>query len=143
MKPADLPHAELTGVIIGAAMQVHRTMGRGFLEAVYRNALAFELRQAGLDVEVEQRIRVCYRGVVVGEYVADLMVEGSVIAEIKAVRVLAVAHEVQLVNYLTATGIEVGLLLNFGAPRLEFKRKVRSLPVPSIVGPISLTAAAR
>jgi len=116
---------ELTGRIIGCAMKVHRTLGNGFLESVYQNALAHELKKEGLDVECEVPLRVIYDGVVVGEFAADMLVNGKVIVENKAVQRLGSAHEVQLVNYLTATGVDVGLLLNFGAPELEFKRKYR------------------
>ncbi len=116
---------ELTGKIIGCAMKVHRTLGSGFLESVYQNALAHELKMAGVDVECEVPLRVVYDGVVVGEFAADLFVNGNVIVENKAVQNLCSSHEVQLVNYLTATGIDGGLLLNFGSSELEFKRKFR------------------
>ncbi len=116
---------ELTGKVIGCAMTVHRQLGRGFLESVYQNALAHELRKAGIRVECERALTVMYDGVVVGEFSADMMIEESVIVENKAVQMLVVAHEVQLVNYLNATGRELGLLINFGGPKLEFKRKYR------------------
>jgi len=117
---------ELTGTIIGSAYTVHGGLGIGFVEPVYQRALAFELEDAGLDVRREVRLEVQFRGRVVGEYVADLVVEGQVIIETKAVSVLLPAHEAQLVNYLTATGIEDGLLLNFGSPRLQVRRKYRT-----------------
>ena len=104
-------------------MRVHNTLGQGFLEIVYRNALLHELRKEGMQAESEKRIQVFYDGVLVGDFLADIVVEERVLVENKAVRALAAVHEVQVVNYLTATGIEVGLLLNFGAERLEFKRK--------------------
>jgi GxxExxY protein len=107
-------------------MAVHGALGPGFLESVYQNALAHELRKAGLKVECERKIQVRYDGVVVGDFCCDMLVEDLVLIENKAVQALASAHEVQLVNYLTATGIEIGLLLNFGAPRLEYKRKTRT-----------------
>ncbi len=107
-------------------MRVHRVLGPGFLEAVYQNALAHELRKAGLLVECERKLQVRYDGVVVGDFVVDMLVAQHILIENKAVRALAVGHELQLVHYLTATGIEVGLLLNFGAARLEFKRKLRT-----------------
>ncbi len=116
----------LTEKIIGCAMQVHRTLGPGFLESVYEKALAHELRKAGLTVICQHPIQVTYDGVIVGDFIADMLVEGRIIIELKAVQTLAKAHEVQLVNYLTATGIEIGLLLNFGAASLEFKRKHRT-----------------
>ncbi len=120
-----MEHEELTQRIIGCAMTVHRILGAGFLESVYQNALAHELRKSGLDVECEKKIKVGYDGVVVGDFSADMLVESSVLIENKAVQTLSLAHEVQLVNYLTATGIDVGLLLNFGSQRMEFRRKSR------------------
>jgi GxxExxY protein len=107
-------------------MAVHRALGPGFLESVYQNALLHELRKAGLPAEAGRPIHVHYDGVLVGTFVCDVLVAGIVLVENKAVQALAPAHEVQLVNYLTATGIEVGLLLNFGAHRLEFRRKTRT-----------------
>jgi GxxExxY protein len=121
-----MEHEKLTQKIIGCAMTVHRALGPGFLESVYQNALGHELRKAGLNTECEKAIQVTYDGVVVGNFSADMLVEDEVLIENKAVQTLVVAHEVQLVNYLTATGIETGLLLNFGAGRLEFKRKTKS-----------------
>ncbi len=116
----------LTETIIGCAMKVHRTLGPGFLESVYENAFAHELGKAGLRVECQAPIQVHYDGIVVGDFFADMRVEGRILIENKAVQALNTAHEVQLVNYLTATGIEIGLLINFGAARLEFKRKHRT-----------------
>ncbi|NBV22439.1 MAG: GxxExxY protein [Proteobacteria bacterium] len=107
-------------------MKVHSTLGPGFLESVYQKALDHELRMAGLKVEAEKPIKVHYAGIPVGDFSADLLVEDRVMLELKANQALAPANEVQLVNYLTATGIETGLLLNFGAERLEFKRKSRT-----------------
>lgn len=121
-----MEHADLTESIIGCAMRVHRALGAGFLESVYQQALAHELRKAGLQVECERRISVRYDGVVVGDFFADMLVGSHVLVENTAVQALAPAHEVQLVNYLTATGIDIGLLLNFGAGRLQFKRKFRT-----------------
>jgi GxxExxY protein len=116
----------LTEKIIGCAMQVHRVLGAGYLEIVCRNALDHELRRAGLHAECEKPLGVTYDGVNVGNYVADIIVEGKVILELKAVLSLSPVHEAQLVNYLSATGIEIGLLLNFGADRLGFRRKHRT-----------------
>jgi GxxExxY protein len=118
--------AALTKTIIGCAMKVHRCLGPGCLESVYERAFAHELSKAGLLVECQMPIQVCYDGVVVGDFIADLRIEKRVLVENKAVQALTTAHEVQLVNYLTATGIEIGLLINFGAARLEFKRKFRT-----------------
>lgn len=113
----------LTQSIIGAAMRVHTTLGPGFLESVYQRALIHELTKLDLTVESEKALTVTYEGVIVGDFSADLLIE------LKANQSLVAANEVQLVNYLTATGIDLGLLLNFGATRLEFKRKTR-LPKP-------------
>jgi GxxExxY protein len=120
-----MEHEELTRIIIGCAISVHRALGPGFLESVYRNALAHELTKARLEVQCEKRIQVRYDGALVGDFFADMMIQNSVLIENKAVQALNKAHEVQLVNYLVATQIETGLLLNFGAQRLQFKRKSR------------------
>jgi len=130
-----MEHEDLTRKIIGCAMTVHRVLGPGYLESVYQNALTHELRKAGLKAECGTKVSVSYDGVVVGDFVCDLLIEGLILVENKAVHALSPAHEVQLVNYLTATGIEVGLLLNFGAERLEFKRKARTYrPKPPATG---------
>jgi GxxExxY protein len=115
-------HTDITDLIIKAFYTVYSTLGYGFLEKVYRNALAIELRKLGLDVIPEARITVYYDGKVVGEYFTDLLVAGAVIVELKAVERLLSEHEAQLLNYLKATPYEVGLLLNFG-PKPEIKRK--------------------
>jgi len=116
---------DLAGIVIGLAMKVHSTLGAGFLESVYHKALAYELKKAGLPFEIEKPLKVYYEDIVAGEFVADLVVKNELIVELKAVQKLATAHEVQTVNYLVATGIDTGLLLNFGADRLEFKKKFR------------------
>jgi GxxExxY protein len=128
-----MDHELLTGGIIGCAMRVHRTLGPGFLESVYQNALVWELRQAQLTVECHRPLTVRYRGLDVGIFVPDVIVDGVVLIEIKAVRALVPAHEAQVVNYLTATGVDVGLLLNFGSARMQFRRKSRSY-MPRCVG---------
>ncbi|HEX4667198.1 MAG TPA: GxxExxY protein [Chthoniobacterales bacterium] len=125
----DENHA-LTEKIIGLAMKVHRTLGPGFLESVYLNALLDELRRAGMAVEAGQRIKVRYGNVVAGDFIADLVVADSLICELKAIFSLTKADEVQLVNYLTATNHDIGLLLDFGSASLQFKRKYRQ-PVPA------------
>jgi GxxExxY protein len=117
---------ELTERMIGCAMKVHRTLGPGYLESVYENALAYEFGKAGLAFERQAPIRVFYEGVTIGDFIADMIVEKRIIVELKAIQTLNQAHEVQLVNYLTAIRIDVGLLLNFGAPSLQFKRKHRT-----------------
>ena len=111
--------------VIGAAMAVHRHFGSGYLEEVYKNALMVELAAEGLQAEKEVPIAVAYRGVRVGDYRADIVVENCLILELKAVTALNAAHEAQLVNYLNATGIEDGLLVNFGAASLQHKHKYR------------------
>ena len=120
----DEDHA-VTEKVIGLAMKVHRTLGPGFLESVYLNALLYELRHAGMKADVNQRIKVHYGNVIVGDFIADLVVEDALICELKAISSLTKADEVQLVNYLTATSRDFGLLLNFGAISLQFKRKYR------------------
>jgi GxxExxY protein len=119
--PAPQSDAELTGAIIGAFYEVYNDLGHGFLESVYVNALSLVLKNAGLRVEREKPIQVWFHGTLVGEFRADMVIEGKVIVEIKAARALEAAHEAQLLNYLRATEIEVGLLFNFGL-RPEFKR---------------------
>jgi GxxExxY protein len=103
-----------TEPILGAFFQVYNALGPGFLERVYENALTLELRERGLRVEQQPPVSVSYKGVCVGQYFADLVVEGLVIVELKAAEALCDAHAAQLVNYLRATQLEVGLLLNFG-----------------------------
>ena len=122
---ADCRQYDLCGQVIGAAMKVHSALGSGFLESVYQNALIWELQKLGLKVDAQRPITVRYDSQVVGFFTADLLVNDSLIIELKANQLLAKPHEVQLVNYLVATGIDEGLLLNFGAERLEYKRKFR------------------
>ena len=116
---------EICYKVIGAAMAVHRHFGSGYLEEVYKNAMMVELEAAGLQAEKEVPIAVAYKGVRVGDYRADIVVENCLILELKAVTALNAAHEAQLVNYLNATGIEDGLLVNFGAASLQHKHKYR------------------
>jgi GxxExxY protein len=120
---ADSKQYDLCGHVIGAAMKVHSILGPGFLESVYQNALVWELQKSGFKVDAQRPITVHYDGQVVGVFTADLLVNDSLILELKANQLLAKPHEVQLVNYLVATGIDEGLLLNFGAERLEYKKK--------------------
>ena len=121
-----MEHEALTGTIIGAAMKVHRVLGPGFLESVYVNALAHELRKRGITFERNARLRVFYEDVIMGEFEADFIVESCVVTECKAIRALVDRNEVQLVNCLAATRQEIGLLLNFGGDKLQFKRKTRT-----------------
>ncbi len=116
-------HEEITSQIIAAFYAVYNKLGYGFLEKVYENALILELRKSGLKVQEQVPIQVCYEGQPIGEYFADLLVEDKVIVEVKAADALAQAHENQLLNYLKATRLEVGLVLNFG-PEPQFKRKI-------------------
>ena len=116
-------HSDVTEKIIQAFFKVYNVLGYGFSEKVYQNSLAIELAKLGLQVEQQKQIEVYYDGHVVGEYFADMVINGCVIIELKAVRQLLDEHEAQLLNYLKATPIEVGLVLNFG-PKAEFKRKV-------------------
>ena len=118
-------HEEITSEIIAAYYDVYNTLGYGFLEKVYENALILELQKRGLSVKQQMPIKVYYEGQVVGEYFADLLVNDLVILELKAAEQIIKAHEAQLTNYLKATDLEVGLILNFGS-KAEFKRKIFS-----------------
>ena len=116
----------LTDRIIGSALTVSNALGAGFLEKVYENALAQELRRAGLAVAQQRGVAVTYDGVIVGDYAVDLLIQETVIVELKATKAVANVHRAQCINYLRATGLQVCLLLNFGNPRLEIKRIVLS-----------------
>jgi len=122
----DMLYEALTEKIIGAAHRVYNTLGAGFLESVYHKALLIELRNQGLADESERPITVTYEGESVGDFAADIIVENKVILELKSVKELARVHEVQLVDYLTATGIDVGILINFGESQIQIRRKHRS-----------------
>ena len=111
--------------VIECAKRIRRQLGPGFLEKVYKNAMVVELRKLKLNFETEKLIQVLYDGIVVGEYRTDIIVEGKLILELKATQDLSIANEVQLVNYLTSTQIDDGLLINFGSDKLLFKRKYR------------------
>ncbi len=117
----------LTKKIIGAAFRVHNALGFGFLESVYENSLLIELGKEGVKAESQRPVNVYYEGQTVGKFVVDILVEDQIVLELKSVRQLATAHEVQLVNYLCATGMDIGLLLNFGPNKVDVKRKVRQL----------------
>lgn len=123
-----MQHEDVTEQIIGCAYRVYNTMGFGFLESVYENCMLVELRKTDLDTRQQAPITVKYDDKVVGEFMADLVVEDCVIVELKSVRQLTKAHEAQLVNYLVATGKPVGLLINFGEKGVEVRRKVKELP---------------
>ncbi len=119
----ELLHRDLTDIIIKTFYDVYNELGFGFLEKVYQNSLYLELKARGLKVEAQKQIKVYYKNVAVGEYYADLIVNDTVILELKATEVIVKEFEFQLINYLKATEIEVGLLLNFGI-KPEFRRKV-------------------
>lgn len=121
MKP--FLHKELTNRIIGIYYEIYTDLGYGFLEKVYQNAMFYELQRQGYEAEAQKPIKVFHKGVIVGEYFADILVENQVLLELKAADKLVLEHEYQLINYLKATKIEVGLLFNFGA-NPEFKRKI-------------------
>ncbi len=115
----------LVKTVIECSKNIRRHLGPGYLESVYKNAMLVELKKNGLSYEIEKPINVYYDDVLVGEFKADIVVEKVLILELKAVQSLHMAHEIQLVNYLTATGVDDGLLINFGSEELQFKRKFR------------------
>ncbi|MES0349312.1 MAG: GxxExxY protein [Desulfobacteria bacterium] len=119
---------DVTYAINGAVFEVSRILGPGFLEKVYQNALLIELKKRGLKAQNEVPINVFYKEEVVGQYIADILVEERVIVELKTVEKLDKVHEAQLLNYLKATGIRVGLLVNFKHRKAKIKRMVRNLP---------------
>jgi len=123
-----MEHRDTTEQIIGCAYTVHNKMGFGFLESVYEKCMLIELEKAGLKAQAQAPITVFYEGQTVGEFFADLFIEECVIVELKSVRRVVRAHEVQLVNYLAATNTDIGLLLNFAERKVEVKRKMRVLP---------------
>ena len=117
----------LTGAVIGCAIRIHKVLGPGFLENIYHQAMAHELNKAGIEYASEARLKVMYDGIVLGDYVADFVVDKRVVVELKAVDQLVKAHEIQLVNYLTAIRFDVGLLINFGGQKIQVRRKFREL----------------
>ncbi|MBW1911533.1 MAG: GxxExxY protein [Deltaproteobacteria bacterium] len=119
---------DITYKINGAVFEVIRILGAGFLEKVYEAALLIELRKRGLQAESQVPIQIQYKGQIVGDYIADIVVENQVILELKAVEQLQKIHEAQLINYLKATGMNVGILINFTHPKAEIKRMVLNLP---------------
>lgn len=124
-QPDIITADQLITEIIECAKRIRRQLGPGFLEKVYKNAMVVELRKLKLNFETEKLIQVLYDGIIVGEYRTDIIVEGKLILELKATQDLSIANEVQLVNYLTSTQIDDGLLINFGSDKLQFKRKYR------------------
>jgi GxxExxY protein len=123
---SELKHGQITKPVIGRALEVINELGAGFLESVYENAMLLALQQKGPAAVRHHACRVIFRGECVGDFYADIFVEGKVIVELKAIKAIAPEHQAQIVNYLNATGIEVGLLINFGNPKLEYKRFTRS-----------------
>ena len=124
-----LLHEEITHKILEVCFEVSNELGSGFLESVYQNALQIALQDNGLKVIPQYPLRVVFRNQEVGNFYADFLVEEKVLLEIKAVVALAPEHQAQVINYLKATGIEVGILVNFGRPKLEYKRLERNLRV--------------
>lgn len=115
-------HSELTGKILEASFEVSKELGAGFLESVYEKAMQVALMHKGLNSTLQVRLSVKFRGVTVGDFYADMMVEGMVLVELKAVSRILNEHKAQVINYLKATGIETGLLINFGNPKVEYFR---------------------
>lgn len=132
MKTINLPYEGLTHTILAACFEVSNELGAGFLESVYHRALLIALRQKGLRVESEVPLSVQFRGFEVGYFHADLLVEDKVIVELKAVSALAPEHSAQVINYLKGSGYEVGLLVNFGKSKIEYKNLRK--PNPSAAG---------
>jgi GxxExxY protein len=120
----ELIHEDLTFAIIGTAMEVHRQLGPGYLESIYQAAMEVELRQRAIPFESQKRIQIAYRGVLLGDHILDLVVDGRVIVELKAVKDLNDQHRAQLLSYLKGSGLSVGLLINFAKTSLEHKRAV-------------------
>ena len=119
-------HSDLTRTIIGCAFDVQNELGSGFLESVYENAMLVALTETGVDVQSQVPVQVNFRGRPVGDFYVDLLVSGKVVVELKAVDRLMPQHKAQVINYLNATGIPVGLLINFGNPKVEFQRFTRT-----------------
>lgn len=129
-------HAELTERILEAAFEVSRELGSGFLESVYERSMMIALRQKDIVARQQVPLSVKFRGAIVGDFYADLLVEDKVIVELKAVGRILQEHKAQVINYLNATGIEVGLLINFGNPRLEYFRLHKSNHLIDPVHPV-------
>jgi GxxExxY protein len=119
------PESELTGRIIGLAMEVHRTLGNGFQEVIYQRAMAIELKKNLISFDREQEINISYKGESIGSRRADFLIEGKILLELKAISELEDVHLAQAINYLEAYGLKIGLLLNFGNNTLQFKRVMK------------------
>jgi GxxExxY protein len=120
----DFSLQPVTQQLIGAAFEVHNILGFGFLEKVYQRAMQVELQSRGVKAELEPKIQVQFKGVIVGDYAADLLVEGKIIVELKTDAIYRPVHEAQLLNELRGTGIKLGYLINFGREKVEYKRMV-------------------
>jgi len=131
-------HEELTKLILEACFEVSKELGAGFLESVYEKSLIVALSHKGLSVASQVPMKVSFRGVVVGDFYADLFVEQKVLIELKAVSRVMPEHKAQVINYLNATGIDVGLLFNFGNPRLEYYRLHKRSDLVHPVHPVSI-----
>jgi GxxExxY protein len=132
-------HEELTKLILEACFEVSRELGAGFLESVYEKSLIVALSHKGLSVASQVPMKVRFRGVIVGDFYADLFVEQKVLIELKAVSRVLPEHKAQVINYLNATAIEVGLLINFGNPRLEYYRLHKRNDLVNPVHPVSIS----
>jgi len=119
---AELLHSDLTFKIIGAAMEVHRMLGPGFLESIYQRAMESEMCRRGMPFESQRRLSLTYKGEVLGEHVIDLVVDGKVVVELKAVKDLTEQHQAQIISYLKASRLQIGLLINFAKRSLEHRR---------------------
>ena len=133
----EILYKELSYAIVGAAMEVHRTLGPGYLEAVYQAALAHELMLCSLPFEEQVQLPVYYKGKLVGDYIADFVIDSKVILELKAVTELHDSHRAQAINYLASTGFQLAILLNFGSTRLQQERLVRFQSKSALVRPHS------
>ncbi|MDF9830446.1 GxxExxY protein [Parabacteroides sp. PF5-6] len=128
MSEREYPHSSVTGLIIGCAMEVHRLLGNGFQEVIYQRALEVEMQLKGISFEREFEMPIVYKGINIGTRRVDFFVENNIMVEIKAIAKLENVHLAQAINYLEAYGLEVGLLINFGASSLEFKRVMKPYP---------------
>jgi GxxExxY protein len=132
-----LPHSQLTSVILGCCFEVMNELGIGFLEAVYKNALAFALQEKGLFVETEKLFEVYFKGQIVGIYKADIVVENLVVVELKCCKILLPEHQAQVINYLSASKLPVALLVNFKDKQLDYKRLHHPMHYPAAVGDLA------
>lgn len=121
----EIIYKELLYAVIGAAIEVHKILGGGFLESVYESALAYEFELRRIKFERQKRLYVSYKDKIIGEYIADLVIEDQIILELKAVSAISPAHEAQAHHYLSATGVKLAIILNFGTESLQQKRIVR------------------